>query len=131
MTQSPTPAAAAVQQALKVRLEQMAAELDAREAGLRTRLAEPPSERSNAFIAGSEAGLAAEAQDEVIAQLNHEDGLLLQVRAALERLAQGRYGQCEDCGEAIGTARLEAVPWTLHCVACQDRAERLKPRLHA
>ncbi len=127
---TPHPTTAA-QQALKSRLEEMAADLDAREAGLRERLAEPPSESSNAFIAGSEAGLAAEAQDEVIAQLNHEDGLLLQVKAALERMAQGRYGQCEACGEAIGGARLDAVPWTLHCVACQDRAERLTPRLRA
>jgi DnaK suppressor protein len=119
------------QQELMSRLQDMATQLDAREVGLRERLAEPPSESSNAFIAGSEGGLAAEAQDEVIAQLNHEDGLLNQVKAALARMAQGQYGLCEDCGEAIEVARLQAVPWTSHCLACQNRAERLTARLRA
>ncbi len=131
---SPVPAAplsAASLAALRVRLTDMAGQLDAREAELRERLAEPPSESSNAFIAGSEAGLAAEAQDEVIAQLAHEDGLLAQVKDALDRMDQGQYGECQDCGETIEAARLDAVPWTTHCLGCQDRAEKLKLRLHA
>jgi len=125
------PLSAASLAALRRRLTDMAGQLDAREAELRERLAEPPSESSNAFIAGSEAGLAAEAQDEVIAQLAHEDGLLAQVKDALDRMDQGRYGECQDCGETIDAARLDAVPWTTHCLGCQDRAEKLKLRLHA
>ena len=116
---------------LRERLEALASQLGHREADLRELLAEPPSERSNAFIAGSEGGLAAEAQDEVIAQLHHEDSLLAEIKAALARLASGDYGACEDCGDVIGWARLEAVPWTTHCVSCQDRAEQLRRRLHA
>lgn len=120
---------------LRTRLEDMHAELDQREARLRERLAEPPSETSNAFIAGSEAGLAAESQDEVIAQIRHEDGLLAQVSAALQRLRDGAYGACVDCGDAIDTARLNAVPWTTHCLGCQEQVEKradiLTPRLRA
>jgi DnaK suppressor protein len=130
-TPATTPLSAASLAALHQRLTDMAGQLDAREAELRERLAEPPSESSNAFIAGSEAGLAAEAQDEVIAQLAHEDGLLAQVKDALDRMDQGLYGQCRDCGETIEAARLDAVPWTTHCLGCQDRAEKLKLRLHA
>jgi DnaK suppressor protein len=50
---------------------------------------------------------------------------------ALDRMDQGRYGECQDCGETIDAARLDAVPWTTHCLGCQDRAEKLKLRLHA
>jgi DnaK suppressor protein len=127
----PAPLSGSALAELRRRLIDMAAQLDAREAGLRERLAEPPSEFSNAFIAGSEAGLAAEAQDEVIAQLAHEDGLLAEVKQALDRMDQGQYGDCQDCGETIDAARLDAVPWATHCLGCQDRAEKLKLRLRA
>ena len=37
---------------------------------------------------------------------------------ALERLESGSYGICAGCGEAIPTARLEALPTATRCVAC-------------
>ena len=49
---------------------------------------------------------------------------LLAIVAAEGRLAQGDYGLCEDCGEPIGFARLEAQPAASRCVRCQDVAER-------
>jgi len=39
------------------------------------------------------------------ASLAHEDGLLAQVKDALDRMDQGRYGECQDCGETIDAAR--------------------------
>ena len=54
-----------------------------------------------------------------------------QVRAALtaivtaeRRLAKGEYGLCEDCGDVIGFARLEAQPAASRCVRCQELAEK-------
>ena len=54
-----------------------------------------------------------------------------QVRAALlaivdaeKRLGSGEYGLCEDCGEAIGFARLRAQPAASRCVRCQEAAEK-------
>jgi DnaK suppressor protein len=44
------------------------------------------------------------------------DGLS-QVEAALHRIEQGTYGVCDVCGDAIGEARLEALPSTRHCIA--------------
>jgi len=44
--------------------------------------------------------------------------------AALERLADGAYGLCDECGEPIAPARLKAVPEVTTCVRCQDRIER-------
>jgi len=38
---------------------------------------------------------------------------------------------CEECGEAIAPARLRAMPEVTTCVRCQDRLERMLPRLEA
>jgi len=43
---------------------------------------------------------------------------------ALERLREGEYGLCEECGEPIAPARLRAMPEVARCVRCQDRLER-------
>jgi len=45
------------------------------------------------------------------------------LRAALARLETGGYGQCVECGAAIGGARLCALPEATTCVACQERHE--------
>jgi DnaK suppressor protein len=44
--------------------------------------------------------------------------------AALERLGDGVYGLCDECGEPIAPARLKAVPEVTTCIRCQDRIER-------
>lgn len=40
------------------------------------------------------------------------------LRAALERLDEGEFGWCEDCGEFIGLKRLEVDPANARCIAC-------------
>jgi DnaK suppressor protein len=51
---------------------------------------------------------------------------LSQVRAALERMDSNdeSFGECQHCGTRIGEKRLEAVPWTPYCIACQEKLER-------
>ncbi len=51
-----------------------------------------------------------------------------QVERALQRLAEGAYGTCEDCGEEIPTERLKFRPEATRCVACQGRWDRLNRR---
>ncbi len=48
---------------------------------------------------------------------------LAQVRSALDRLDEGTFGECLQCGNEIGEKRLEAVPWTPHCISCQEKIE--------
>ena len=48
---------------------------------------------------------------------------LTAVRAALERLADGSYGECTDCGQSVGVPRLLAQPSAARCIACQSKAE--------
>lgn len=50
-----------------------------------------------------------------------------EVADALERVAAGTYGLCEDCGKRIPAARLEANPAAVRCVECQKRVDRSKP----
>src|SRR5262245_53308504 len=53
------------------------------------------------------------------------------IRAALDRLKNGAYGVCVECGEAISAARLRALPEVETCIRCQDRLERLGRRRQA
>ncbi|WP_299020142.1 TraR/DksA family transcriptional regulator [uncultured Tepidimonas sp.] len=46
---------------------------------------------------------------------------------ALERIRQGTYGLCIDCGAEIPAARLHAAPTALRCLDCQARYERSHP----
>ncbi len=48
--------------------------------------------------------------------------------AALDRLNEGDYGTCLECGEPISPARLRALPEVQACVRCQDRIERFGRR---
>ena len=48
-------------------------------------------------------------------------GLLREVEEALERIEEGSYTVCADCGQPISPKRLEAVPWAKYCIACQEK----------
>ncbi|WP_439534303.1 TraR/DksA family transcriptional regulator [Polymorphobacter sp.] len=41
-----------------------------------------------------------------------------QIRAALHRIEDGRYGVCDNCGADIAPARLEALPGATRCINC-------------
>jgi DnaK suppressor protein len=43
---------------------------------------------------------------------------LVDVERAIQKLAEGTYGMCDRCGEAISAARLEAIPWAPLCIGC-------------
>ena len=48
---------------------------------------------------------------------------LVEVEAALVRLAEGTYGVCEVCEEPIGAPRLEAMPAARRCMRCASRLQ--------
>lgn len=50
--------------------------------------------------------------------LENEQYLEREVLAALDRIEKGGYGRCEHCGHQIARDRLDAVPYTRHCVMC-------------
>jgi DnaK suppressor protein len=54
---------------------------------------------------------------------NAEREELLQIDAALKRVAKGEYGVCQICQKEIGKKRLNALPWTSLCIECQEKSE--------
>ncbi len=64
-------------------------------------------------------------QDEITSQLAEvESRELARIEKALERMRQGQYGVCEECGCDIPLARLYALPYATLCVHCQRQLER-------
>lgn len=46
------------------------------------------------------------------------------IEAALSRIESGSFGVCVGCAEQIQPRRLEAIPWTQFCLACQEELEQ-------
>ena len=53
------------------------------------------------------------------------------IELALEKLAKGTFGPCENCGQLIEPARLEALPQAMFCLPCQKRLEELHEHTHS
>jgi DnaK suppressor protein len=51
---------------------------------------------------------------------------IMQIDEALERLANGTYGRCPDCGRAIDIDRLAIHPFTRLCLGCQRKTEQIE-----
>ena len=58
---------------------------------------------------------------QISALLDHARTQLAELDAALDRMRSGSYGICEDCGDQIPPARLEAHPAARVCIACALR----------
>lgn len=54
---------------------------------------------------------------------DRERRLIRKIQAALQRIEDGTYGVCEECGEEISLARLKARPVTRLCIQCKARQE--------
>jgi RNA polymerase-binding protein DksA len=52
---------------------------------------------------------------------------ITEIHAALQRIIDGSYGKCLDCGRAIPLARLRAVPTAAFCVGCAREEEVAPP----
>lgn len=54
---------------------------------------------------------------------DRERRLIRKIQAAIQRLDDGVYGICEECGEEISIPRLKARPVTKLCINCKSRQE--------
>ncbi|WAC08530.1 MAG: TraR/DksA family transcriptional regulator [Thermodesulfobacteriota bacterium] len=43
---------------------------------------------------------------------------------ALERIEEGTYGICENCGSKIAEGRVKVMPFARYCIACQSKIEK-------
>jgi DnaK suppressor protein len=105
---------------------------------LQQKLVEQKAELERSVLATVQQGREAEAENRIdpadqavmsyqreliFSQGTNKHTQLSLVRLALERLENGSYGECLDCGEVIASKRLEAVPWTPYCIRCQEKLE--------
>jgi DnaK suppressor protein len=96
-------------------------ELEGRLAALQARLASIKKDVTREHSGDSAEQAQERENDEVVDAIGNETAQSIRdVTAALERLADGSYGNCENCGGQIGRARLEIVPEATRCVGCAD-----------
>ncbi len=62
-------------------------------------------------------------QEFTLSLIENEQATLEQVQDALGRVEQGTFGRCMECREPIAKARLQALPYTKHCIQCARKME--------
>ena len=104
--------------------------LQARAEGLREdlrRLTERPPDPTPSVSFGKRVG---DGTTEAVERINQTaaarslQASLKEAERALEKLSEGTYGECDGCGRAISTERLEAIPWTSLCLDCSAGRSR-------
>jgi phage/conjugal plasmid C-4 type zinc finger TraR family protein len=63
-------------------------------------------------------------QEFTLGLLQNQEQALQEISLALDRIDKGTYGRCEECGNPIPKARLQALPHTRHCVACARKLQQ-------
>lgn len=72
----------------------------------------------------ADAGFAIVEREQAVTLATNAKRLIRQIDDALARMDAGTYGVCEVCGDPIGDARLEAIPYATMCVSDQAVAAR-------
>jgi DnaK suppressor protein len=67
-----------------------------------------------------------EGLDKELALEHNEQRIYQAINAALERMEGGTFGQCIACGASIPYERLDAIPYTAHCIKCEQKIEAEK-----
>ena len=86
------------------------------------RLSEASAERSPDPTSADGGSMAFELEKELTLDENTKH-LLNQVEHALVLFKNKKYGNCENCGEPIPVARLEAIPYSTICKNCAELIE--------
>ena len=64
-------------------------------------------------------------EQEFTLSLMENNGVTLsQIESSLERIEDGTYGQCEECGVRIPKNRLKAIPYATLCIRCAEQQEQ-------
>ena len=63
-------------------------------------------------------------QEFTLSLMQNQELVLGEIADALERIRQGTFGRCEECDKPIAKARLQALPYTRHCVACARKVQQ-------
>ena len=66
-----------------------------------------------------------------LAVMQMKSETLARIDAALQRLADKRYGNCAECADPISAERLRALPFAVRCTDCERAREATNPRRQA
>ena len=91
---------------------------------LRARGGEASGSLSNAPLHMADLGTDNFEQEFTLSLLQNQEQALDEISQALNRIDQGTFGKCEECQSAIPKARLQALPYTRHCVACARKLQQ-------
>lgn len=80
----------------------------------------------DAQAAGEHDRKVSESVDKELALEHTEETIHKAVLEALQRIDEGTYGRCQQCGDPIPKARLDVIPFTPYCVNCERSHEGRK-----
>jgi DnaK suppressor protein len=60
----------------------------------------------------------------LFSQSTTERNILKLIEEALDRISDGEFGECVNCGDDISAKRLDAIPWAPYCIKCQELQEQ-------
>lgn len=106
-------------------MEAIRKELEEKRAVLSVRLRVKPNQSDTAEDANPDRAALAQAyvsKERQNALTDRMQDTLQQVEAALQRIDQGDYGVCTQCGKNISPGRLTALPYAENCIACQEQS---------
>ena len=90
---------------------------------LRRSTADSSSNLSNVPLHMADVGTENYDQEFTLGLIENEQATLEQVQDALNRIDAGTFGKCVSCDEPIAKARLQALPYTRHCIQCARKME--------
>ena len=93
------------------------------DAALRQRRTDANGDLSSMPIHMADIGSDNYEQEFTLSLMESGGSTLEQIETALERIEEGTYGECVDCGARIPKARLNAIPYTVFCVKCASEHE--------
>jgi len=62
-------------------------------------------------------------QEFSLSLMQSEGDTLSMIEGALERIESRVYGTCAECGSRIKKTRLNAIPYTPHCITCAEEIQ--------
>jgi DnaK suppressor protein len=97
--------------------KRMAGELtDLEQEALRAVGGEASGDLSNVPFHPADLGSDNFEEEMALRMMENQQEILADVLDALDRIQQGTFGRCEECGQEIPKRRLDAVPYTRYCL---------------
>ncbi len=99
--------------------EELKTELEKRLAAMLARLSSIKKDVTQSHSGDSAEQAQERENDEVVDAIGNETAASIrEIQEALDRIADGTYGECESCGKPIAEGRLKAIPEATRCVDC-------------